>query len=149
MADGPANVRRFLDAHSTLTVACVDEEGPWAADVYFVRVGKDLCFFSSPDSRHARAYAEGSPAAGTVHGVYEGWTDIQGVQLSGRVEEIRGPAERARALAAHLVKFPFSRELLAEGRELIERVRFYRLRPERVFFVDNAKGFGAREEVEL
>jgi uncharacterized protein YhbP (UPF0306 family) len=149
MADLRAEVCGFLDAHNTLTLACVDDDGPWAADVYYARVGRDLCFFSSPESRHALAFAGGSPAAGTVHGEYEGWTDIKGVQLSGRVEELLGVTEKARALAGYLLKFPFARELLVEGRDLAEKVRFYRLRPERVLFVDNERGFGAREEVDL
>ena len=145
---GPDVVRGFLDSCSTLTLALSDEAGPWAADVYFVRRARDLCFFSSPDSRHARAFTANPRAAGTVHASYEGWEDIRGVQLSGRVVSIASPLEKARVLAAYLAKFPFAKALLeGAGEALRAKVRFYRLVPEQVLWVDNSRGFGTRDEV--
>jgi uncharacterized protein YhbP (UPF0306 family) len=143
-----AAVRRFLDDHATMTLACADGEGPWAADVYYVREGRVLYFFSSPDSRHSRAYARVSRAAATVHGTYEGWEDIRGVQMSGEVREVSSAPEKAKAVAAYLGKFAFVGAFLTgAGRAAREKVRFYRLTPHRVLWVDNAKGFGNREEV--
>jgi len=145
----PDTVRAFLDAHHTVTLACADREGPWAAAVYYVRSGRDLFFFSSPKSRHSRAFEHDAQAAGEVHAEAAEWQDIRGVQLSGRVEEVSGAAEKAKLVSAYLTKFPFARDLLSAGRDALSgRVRFYRLTPEKLFFVDNSKGIGERAEVD-
>jgi uncharacterized protein len=140
-------VRDLLDGRSTLTLACRDDEGPWAADVYFVRVGRDLLYFSAPRSRHAAALALDPRAAGTVHADSTGWRDIRGVQIEGRVDPVVGVAEKARITAAYLAKFPLAMEVF--GRKGVgEKVALYRLTPSRVLFVSNAKEFGDRMEVE-
>ena len=140
-------LREFLDEHRTLTLATVDDEGPWAADVYYVLVETGLWFFSKPDSRHARAVAADPRAAGTVHAVAEGWTDIRGVQMAGAVEPSPAGEVRDRAVKAYRAKFPFAVPLLVG--ELLAKVRFYRFVPEAVFWIDNSKGLGGRTEVRL
>lgn len=142
------SVRAFLDAHSTATLACADRDGPWAAAVYYVRSDRDLFFFSSPESRHSIAFHRDPRAAAEVHAEAEDWRDLQGVQLSGRVEDVTDAAEKAKLVAAYLVKFPFARNLLGAGADsLSERVRCFRLTPERLYFVDNRAGLGNRSEV--
>lgn len=141
-------VRGFLDAHATLTLACTDAEGPWAADVYFVRSGTSLYFFSSPASRHSRAFAESPHAAGTVHGVYEGWEEIRGVQMSGAVTPAPGVAERIRITALYLAKFPFARGFFGTpGKSPEGKISLYEFTPIRVLWVDNSRGFGHRNPV--
>jgi uncharacterized protein YhbP (UPF0306 family) len=137
-------VREFLDAQRTLTLAISDEDGPWAADVYYVRTGRDLCFFSSPKSRHARACATDPRAAGTIHAEAQGWRDIRGVQMAGRVEEIEKGAARGVAVDAYLGKFPFAKPLLVG--DLLRKVRFYRFTPEKILWIDNSEGLGKRED---
>lgn len=140
-------VREFLDAQRTLTLAVADEDGPWAADVYFVRTETGLCFFSSPKSRHAQALAADPTAAGTVHAEAEGWRDIRGIQMAGRVAEIPDRAERRAAIDAYLAKFPFAKPLLVG--DLLDKVRFYRFTPETVLWIDNSEGLGKRVEVRI
>jgi uncharacterized protein YhbP (UPF0306 family) len=143
-------VRRFLDAHSTISLACSDEKGPWAAPVYYARVDGRLYFFSSPESRHSLAFTRDPRVAGAVYGVYEGWKDIRGVQLSGRAEPVSGVEEKSRAVAAYLAKFAFAAPLLEGAHGLIRgKVRLYRLVPDRVLYLDNAMGLGEREDVEI
>jgi hypothetical protein len=146
----PETVRRFLDEHETLTLCCVDADGPWAADVYYVRVGSSLCFFSSPDSRHSRAFAADPRAAGTVHGRAEAVRDIRGVQADGRVESVEPPVEAARVAATYLARFPFAGPLLAGAAAALRgKVRLYRFVPGRLWFVDNGERFGTRTEVRI
>jgi len=140
-------LREFLDEHRTLTLATADDEGPWAADVYYIRVGTDLWFFSKPSSRHARAVATDSRAAGTVHAAAEGWRDIRGVQMAGLVMPAPEGKVRDLAVKAYLEKFPFAKPLLVG--ELLAKVRFYRFVPDSVFWIDNGKGLGGRTEMRL
>jgi len=146
----PDEVRRFLDGHETLSLACADAHGPWAADVYYVRVDGALYFYSSPRSRHSRAFGADPRAAGTVHGRYEGVRDIRGIQAAGRVEEVASVAETAKAAAAYLRRFPFAGPLLRGAAALLAgKVRLYRFAPERLLFIDNDEGFGDPREVSI
>ena len=138
-------IREFLDEHRTLTLATADGEGPWAADVYYVRVDDDLWFFSKPDSRHVTALTNDPRAAGTIHAAAEGWRDIRGIQMSGTVKEVGAGEARDRAVAAYLAKFPFAKPLLLG--DLLRRVRFYRFDAERMLWIDNSEGLGNRTRV--
>ena len=140
-------IRDFLDRHTTLTLAVADADGPWAADVYFVRVNGALWFFSKPDSRHATALRGDPRTAGTVHAVAEGWRDIRGVQMAGTVVEVPDGPDRDAAVTAYLEKFPFAKPLLVG--DLLRKVRFYRFDPETVLWIDNSEGLGKRTEVDL
>ena len=140
-------IREFLDQHRTMTLAVVDADGPWAADVYYVRTGSALCYFSKPSSRHATALEADPRAAATIHAEADGWRDIRGVQMEGEVGEVPGGREREMAIDAYLAKFPFARPLLAA--DLLAKVRFYRFTPTRVLWIDNSEGLGNRTEVTI
>ena len=139
-------VRDLLADRTTLTLASAGENGPWAADVYFVRVGTGLYFHSSPESRHSREFQADPRAAGTVHADAKGWRDIRGLQLEGTVTEVESKAEKARAVAAYLLKFPFAAEVFAK-KGLNEKVRLYRFSPSRVLLIANRGGFAGRTEI--
>lgn len=147
MADARERALALLDRRRVLTLAFADEDGPWAADVYYVRDGATLAFLSSPRSRHARAFAAGAAAAGTVHEDAEGVDDIRGIQASGRVEEIEDGPQRERALDLYGKRYPFAREILFGAARLLDRVRVYRFVPERLFWIDNGRGFGERTDL--
>jgi uncharacterized protein YhbP (UPF0306 family) len=139
-------VRDLLADRTTLTLASAGENGPWAADVYFVRVGTGLYFHSSPESRHSREFQADPRAAGTVHADAKGWRDIRGLQLEGTVTEVESKAEKARAVAAYLLKFPFAAEVFAR-KGLAGKVRIYKLTPSLVLLIANSEKFGERIEI--
>ena len=72
-------------------------------------------------------------------------------------EEVTGKRELARALAAYVRKYPFVAQFLSPGQLLRGMkvgghaldVRLYRLRPTRVLYLDNERGFSNRREVPL
>ena len=139
-------VRDLLADRTTLTLACVDEGGPWAADVYFVRMGGALYFYSSRESRHARAFKDDPRAAGTIHTDAKGWRDICGIQLEGTVTEVESKSEKGRAVASYFLKFPFAVEVFGRKR-LSEKVRIYKFIPARVLLIENSEKFGERAEI--
>jgi len=141
----------FLEAHHVLTLATAGEEGPWAAAVFYASRGFTLWFLSAPTTRHARNLAARPRVAATVQEDTADWRAVRGVQLEGAVRLLEGAeAEEARALYG--AKFP----LVASGggappeiAAALARVRWYRLAPERLYLIDNAAGFGKREEIPL
>jgi uncharacterized protein YhbP (UPF0306 family) len=146
-----ARVLAYLRAHHVMTLATHGRAGPWAAAVFYASEGFKLYFLSSPASRHCRELAARPAAAATIQEDYADWPQIKGVQLEGAVRELRGAqAEHARRLYGE--KFPVIRRLAGAPAAIaaaMNKVRWYELTPARLYFVDNAAGFGHRDEVAL
>lgn len=141
----------YLREHHVMTLATAGAEGPWAAAVFYVSDGFTLFFLSSPTSRHSRALASSPRVAATIQEDYADWPQIKGVQLEGIAWEISGE-EEARARKLYGEKYPVVGRLAQAPAAIVKalaRVRWYKLVPERVYFIDNSAGFGHRDEIPL
>ncbi len=146
----------FMDDITTMTLATCRQEMPWAAAVYYARQGFDLVFFSSPGSRHCDILATNPRAAVTIHGEYSKWRDIKGLQMEGTVEPISSAWALARATAVYLKRYPFVREFFSDPGSIstqvaakMTKVSLYIFRPDRIFYLNNADGFGNRWKLEI
>lgn len=147
----PQPVADYLAGHHVMTLATQGPDGPWAAAVFYANDGGRLFFLSSPGSRHCRNLAQDPRCAATIQEDYGDWPQIKGIQLEGRVSELQGE-EEARARERYAEKFPLVGRLASAPPAIVKalaRVRWYRLLPERFYFIDNSRGFGQREEIEL
>jgi uncharacterized protein len=149
-------VFRYIDAFTTMTLACCMQQKPWAADVFYARQGFDLIFFSSPSSRHSAVFAANSLAAATIHGDYRGWKEIKGLQMEGQVERVTGARARARSLTTYLKRHPFVREFFSDAEAVsldvarkMAGVDLYAFRPLNILYVDNSAGFGTRWKLQI
>lgn len=144
-------VRDYLAAHHVATLATSGNDGPWAAAVFYVSDGYTLYFLSSPRSRHCRNLQLDPRVAVTIQADCSGWKEIKGVQLDGTVRVLAGEAE-AQARRLYGEKYPLIGQLATLPAAIVEalaRVCWYRIDPAHLYFIDNAKTFGSREEVEL
>lgn len=143
----PPEVAGYLAQHRVMTLATQGADGPWAAAVFYAVHGDDLIFLSSPKTRHCVDIAQDARCAATIQGQPGDWRAIQGVQIEGRVEELRGD-ELDRARDVYAERFPFVRPAGAPAAIVaaLARVRWYRLRIARLWFIDNARGFGDRRQ---
>jgi uncharacterized protein YhbP (UPF0306 family) len=151
MAALPPPVAAYLAGHHVMTLATCGPEGPWAAAVFYASEGSSLIFLSAPGTRHCRNLALDSRCAATIQEDYREWPEIKGIQLEGRVVELQGGEER-HARQVYGGKFPVVGSLASVPPAIVEalaRVRWYRLVPERMYFIDNSQGFGHREEIPL
>lgn len=144
MADPRQRALAYLNSHHVMTLATVGEGLPWAAAVFYVNEGFDIFFLSASHTRHARHLATQPRAAGAIHEDYHDWQVIQGIQLEGAVEKLSGPAQAA-AQALYQARYPFIAQGPPEMAAAWQRVSWYRLRPDRLYFVDNSQGFGHRD----
>jgi uncharacterized protein YhbP (UPF0306 family) len=139
----------YLGGHHVMTLGTWGEDGPWAAAVFYASRGTDLYFLSSPTSRHGRNMAAYPRVAATIQEDYRDWRDIRGIQLEGEVTRLQGDeAKAARLLYAE--KFPVAAPLAQAPAPIVQalaQIAWYRLRPERLFYIDNGKGFGHRDEI--
>ena len=142
----PAAIEQFIASQHVMTLATQGRDGPWAAALFYVRDGDHLVFLSSPASRHAANFAVQPRCAATIQPQAQEWSEIQGIQLDGEVSELDG-ADRTRAQRLYAERFPFVRPGNAPAAIVtaLARVRWYRLHIVRLYFIDNARGFGNRE----
>lgn len=141
---------------NTMTLATSGNEGVWAAPVYYANIDFNFYFFSAPTSRHIGEAAEGGQVSAAVFQPGNTWKDIRGIQMSGRIDALGPGLEAVRALRAYLRKFPFTREFFSQKQNMdLEafaktfRVRLYRFRPERLYYMDNRIHFSFRTEITL
>ncbi|RME86336.1 MAG: pyridoxamine 5'-phosphate oxidase [Caldilineae bacterium] len=136
----------FLNAHNTLSLATVADDGTPHACALFYAVAPDLTlyFLSDPNTLHGRHLESRPRVAATVEANNQDWKDIRGIQLRGRAG--RCPAtdlHRARALYAARFPFVARAETLAGP---LQRACYYRLVPDWIRLIDNTLGFGHKEE---
>jgi uncharacterized protein YhbP (UPF0306 family) len=142
-----------LRAHTTLTLAYVDADGPQACAVlYAVTPTGALVFVTASTTRHGRALAAGRDAgagarvAFTVQADGQEWSALTGVQGRGAVIRLAdGSTERAAAWAAYTERFPFVTEDDRLGGALAATA-LWELRPDWLRLIDNRLGFGSKEE---
>ena len=147
----PQPVVDYLAAHYVMTLATQGSQGPWAAAVFYASDGESLIFLSSPTTRHCINLELDARCAATIHDDQGDWTRIKGIQLEGRVTELEGDEER-RAQNLYGEKFPVVGAVASVPPAIVKalaKVRWFRLVPERFYFIDNSKGFGHRDEYEL
>ena len=148
-------VKAFLDAHSTMTVATVGPRGePQAVAVFYAADERlNLYFLSSPSSRHSQNLVSNARAAATIHADGQAWQAIRGIQIEGLVELVEGAAMLAQAARVYAGRYDFVRGLLDDAgdgpvalRGPVASRRFYVLRPAWIRLIDNTLGFGHKEE---
>jgi len=149
-----ARARRFCDEIGTLTLATCNDGKPWAATVFFAADANfNLYFVSDHRTQHGRDMAANAEVAATINPDVNNWNDVAGLQIRGTVAVVQG-IERAKALALYFKKFPQIDALFVqpsgEHEETIARrlqaANFYRITPQMIRVIDNAQGFGHREE---
>jgi uncharacterized protein YhbP (UPF0306 family) len=144
----------YLESHNTMTLATCAGDRPWAATVFYASDDLHLYFFSSPDARHSANLSTNPQVAVTVQEDYKDWREIKGIQLEGRAMPVDGVIDKAKAMAVYARKYSDVIRLFTDPGsgvfyKAFMKVKFYRVVPEKVFFIDNAQGFGKRQELEL
>ena len=143
------HIKEFLAAHTTLTLATIAADGrPQAASLFYAELEDlSLIFVSGRDVRHSQNISRDNRVAVTIYADGQQWQTSRGLQLEGSCVALSGVAAQ-KARQAYLEKFSFIKEnklLLA----MLYTVIFYRIVPNWIRWIDNAQGFGHKEEVWL
>jgi uncharacterized protein YhbP (UPF0306 family) len=144
----------YMSSHNTVSLA-TDRKGlPHAATVFYVNMEFTLYFLSSPSSRHAENFSSNPKVSATINEDYSNWLSIKGIQMEGLVEDVGGIQENGRVAKAYVKKYPGVKDFLLSPKKLgkviaqkVAGVRFYKLVPDRIYFIDNELDFGHREEL--
>jgi uncharacterized protein len=142
----------FLAAHHVMSLATLGSNGPHATSLFYACDGLALVWVSEPDTQHSREIEAAPRVAATVAPDYSDFTAIRGVQIAGAARRIVEADERKRHLAMLEARYPFLGQL-ATGplklRQAYARTAVYRLQPARIVLIDNTKGFGHKETLEI
>lgn len=149
----------YLAAHNVMTIASCNGNVPWAAAVFYASDEFDLYFFSNPKSRHGGNMAANAMVSAAIHEDYRDWRAIRGIQLEGRAERLRSLKLQARFWEVYLGKFPFVKQFFPMGgqeggltgllKTKLTGIRLYRIVPRTLYYIDNSRGFGHRESLDL
>jgi hypothetical protein len=137
-----------------MTLATCAGDIPWAATVFYASDDFELYFFSSPDSRHCQNLSVNPRVAATIQEDYKDWREIKGIQLEGKIVLVEGVLEKTKAMAVYARKYADVIKLFTDPAsgpfyKAFLRVKFYRVAPEKLFYIDNQQGFGKRQELNL
>lgn len=142
----------FLGAHHVMSLASLGAGGPHATSLFYACDGLALLWVSDPDTQHSREIEADPRVAATVAPDCADFAVIRGVQITGAARRIVAADERMRHLAQLEARYAFLGQL-ASGppklREAYARTAVYRLQPARIVLIDNTKGFGHKETLEL
>ncbi len=151
-AELEGQILAFLDGHHVMSLATLNAERPHAANLFYARDGLGLVWVSDPDTRHSRDIEADARVAATIAPDYSDFAAIRGVQIAGTARRIAAADERTRHLQQLERRYPFLRQLAtgpAKLREAYARTAVYRLQPSRIVLIDNSKGFGHKEMLEI
>lgn len=144
-------VQGYLREHHVATLATGCNDDLWAAAVFYANDGPTLYFLSAPTSRHCLGLAQNPRVAVTIQEDYADWLEIKGVQIEGVASELSG-AEEEKARRLYGQKFPVVGKLAQAPAAIVKalaKVRWYKVVPQRLYFIDNSVSLGHREEVDL
>ena len=146
-----AHITAFLDAYHVMSLATCGADGPHAANVFFARDGFSLLWVSDPQTRHSIALETNPQVAATVAPDYRDFDEICGVQLCGDAYRITDAAERHGARGLLEARYPFLQRLSEQPgvREAYDAADFYRLVPRKIVIIDNKRGFGHKDTLDL
>lgn len=148
MEDAERRAQDYLLGHNVMTLATHGPEGLWAAAVFYASGGFQLYFLSAGHTHHAQNIAASPRVAATIQEDYADWAAIKGIQLEGTVRLLEG-REREAAIALYSKKYSFLTQPISVVEKALAGVNWYCLSPSRLYFVDNSRGFGHRDEIEI
>ena len=138
----------YLTEHQVMTLATMSDSGPWAAALFYANQGFELYFLSADQTRHIQDLSIYPRAAATIQEDYEDWPAIKGIQMEGTVSKLSG-IDRKAAMDLYQSKFPFVISAGAQIQSALKRVSWFRFVPDKLYFIDNSRGLGHRDLIDL
>ena len=100
----------FIQEHHLLTLSTSKENIPYCCNVFYIYDEKNnsLIFSSDTKTKHAQDFIENSEVAGTIALETKDIEKIQGVQLLGKIIELKGERLKV-ATKKYLKEYPYAR----------------------------------------
>ena len=148
------SIKKLITDSHAMTIATAGENTAWAAPVYYVNIKDRFYFFSNPESRHIRETLSSGQAACTIFTESPSWEALCGLQMSGKILEVKSASKASRAIARYVAKFPLIKSFFSSIKNLNPdsflarfHAKLYCFYPELIYYMDNSIAFGHRKEI--
>ena len=143
-------IAEFLDAHHVMSLATCGPHGPHAANLFYARDRLSLLWVSDRQSMHSANIGINPQVGATVAPDYRDFDAICGVQIFGHAYSLSDAAARYSARTLLARRYPM---LQHPSDPMIEQAYAsadpYQLVPDRIVLIDNQRGFGHKETLDL
>ena len=147
------DIETLLGANHVMHLATdAGDGGVHAASLFFALDGLSLLWTSDPAARHSQHLEANRQVAATVAPDCSDFRDVRGLQIAGVACRLRSAAEVERASLAMRLRYPFLEQLASGPPELSQafaQAGFYRLDPAQITLIDNARGFGHKQTLQV
>ncbi len=139
-----------LRAHSVLTLATIGETGPHAVSLMYAHDAFDIYWLSDPKTLHSQHLASSPSAAVTIAAQYEDFRKIRGLQMQGKGCRLTDENDAAAGFDLLALRYPFLQQFsVGKLAQNLDAAAIYRFQPTRLTLIDNARGFGFKQILEL
>jgi uncharacterized protein YhbP (UPF0306 family) len=145
-------IAAFLDAHHVMSLATLGPDGAHAANVFYVREQFSLFWVSDPTTRHSVHIATHAGIAATIAPDFQDFPQIKGLQLVGTARCLTEAHDDQHGRQLLQQRYPFLGNAATAPpalREAYDRARVYRFDPSKIVMIDNSRGFGSKETLEI
>lgn len=140
----------LLETNTVCTLATRGPDAPHAASLMYAWHDFNLYWLSDPEVRHSRDLGRDARCAMTIAGQFGDFREICGLQMSGHggLAAEFGAEEHGRELLTR--RFPFLKVVASSKlTRALTAAAIYRFRPRRITLIDNTRGFGFKETLQV
>src|SRR3989338_4040412 len=144
--DIKSKILEVLSLGHLMSLATLDDGGPWVADVVYV-YDEDFSIYwmSDPEVRHSKAILKNAQVAGTITISNKSKEPNLGIQFSGKAEKIDGP--RYDLAIKHLTKRGYPEP--KETDDILQGDSWYMLRATKFDLIDEENHGYDKKSLEL
>jgi uncharacterized protein YhbP (UPF0306 family) len=151
-ADLVERIVAFLATHHVMSLASHGRDGPHAANLLYAHDGLALFWVSDPNARHSLEIDVEPRVAVTIAPDTSDFSEIRGLQLAGTAVRVETEGFRTWHMSQLAARYPFLKrqaDVPPTLQAAYARAAVYRFEPSRVVLIDNTKGFGHKEALDL
>lgn len=139
-----------LRQHTILALATIGNAGPHAVSLMYAHDAFDIYWLSDPKTRHSKHLASSPSVAVTIAAQHDDFQKIRGLQMEGGGCRLTEADEETAGFDLLVARYPFLQQF-AVGKlaRNLGAAAVYRFRPARLTLIDNARGFGFKQTLEL
>ncbi len=151
--------RNLIEISKVMSIAVGSAKDTWSAPVYYLFSEGQFYFFSNPKARHIQM-AKNHISAASIFRDDIDFKNLEGIQMSGTIQKspknIRSLAVAKRYCSRFKIIAPppgisdkSNRSDILDFFVSKFHATLYSFEPECVYYMNNRKGFGSREKIEL
>lgn len=148
--------RNLLETSKVMSIAVGSDTHAWSAPVYYLFSEGRFYFFSNPKARHIQM-AKNHISAASIFRDDIDFKNLEGIQMSGTIQ--KSPKNICSLTVAKrycsrfkIIAAPGAISGISDILDFFTskfHAALYYFEPECVYYLDNRKGFGSREKIEL